>query len=992
MQGRPLHRGPAFSCSFLISVDFFYIACCGRLLFARFYVTLKIMGEINSNVPLWLKLKKEYIDDSFEDVLRYLRACLNFSSDDSFFQTTLELVRDRVGDLIEALAVPVTVQEEEADTNETKAFQARLLAAGILCGNLPREEDAAVCLMRIMAAMEPKYAAGLTALAAKCLSRQLYRIGVNWDDVVNFSPQLFAHKLLNNTSFEKGMVVDRQYGGYGCMLTVGGSLLVFPGTPRTSRAVSKHYATVLRIADAVDFKAPGNMKMSESEVQDIDCLDAFADDYTAIQRNVRTSSGTFSEYSDGDILEVRVLSTGNEGIEVESVDVSYGRVSGQLYTDSLNIMLYRRNDFAAALRPGDVLDAELHIRNGVCSFSVARTFLSFIVDDARRNIGTAVVAQALKFKSERTLWWTELGYPASTPKGQEYTVGHKAYLKFNKVGDNGFVYAMWARGYDEESDCTDMQKTKRECIEDFVNYSEEDVTGPEPLPISRAAVFNLLHLLYVCQKEERSPRVRYRTVCAMKIVAALLGDGVSEKYAGMLMKYIRNLICFARGDYRGMHPLRCDDETSGVFSRRSAIVDILMKYGEGGESETLDAIVSSSMGGVSNPADGILVRLAKLVQSCNRLEGIVPDSMRNIIKREIVRLLSIESESGEELEGENGVYLGLEDSQKEFKTSFVYPPDNNMRPFVKKQRLNVLKAVCAFLNSEAGGILYMGVSDLGYVVGLDEDLKYLSMNLDAYMRFIQDSARKAFGLDVLTHIDIKPMYDGRVVALRIEPYGYGVVELEGVPYVRVNNESREMTDKVRRNVRNRRRFSTRVRSVNSAAVAEAVDNGKRAIFHDYVSSSSGEVRDRLLEPFAIVAQDTAVWCWDVEAECNKVFYMNRAGNVEVLEEGWKCESRHEQGDMDIFRHTGSSAVKIAAELDMTAAVMLSQMFPESANQLHRQESGQWRLEAEVFGITGFGRFYMSMADHIKIISAPGLGDYVRNFVKSNLTRDYSRKY
>ena len=51
----------------------------------------------NSAMPLWLDIKKEYIDENFEGVLSYLQKRVkNTSLQDSFYQTTVNLLEDRV--------------------------------------------------------------------------------------------------------------------------------------------------------------------------------------------------------------------------------------------------------------------------------------------------------------------------------------------------------------------------------------------------------------------------------------------------------------------------------------------------------------------------------------------------------------------------------------------------------------------------------------------------------------------------------------------------------------------------------------------------------------------------------------------------------------------------------------------------------------------------------------------------------------------------------
>jgi predicted HTH transcriptional regulator len=121
-----------------------------------------------------------------------------------------------------------------------------------------------------------------------------------------------------------------------------------------------------------------------------------------------------------------------------------------------------------------------------------------------------------------------------------------------------------------------------------------------------------------------------------------------------------------------------------------------------------------------------------------------------------------------------------------------------MQPNVTLQAKNIFRVLCGFLNSESGGTLYIGVTDLGYVSGIGGDMSYLRMTeLDTYIRFIQDEAAKHFPVDVLSHFIIKPMFGNQVVSIRVEPYMGGIVEFDGKAFIRINNETREMNAKLK---------------------------------------------------------------------------------------------------------------------------------------------------------------------------------------------------
>ena len=60
-------------------------------------------------------------------------------------------------------------------------------------------------------------------------------------------------------------------------------------------------------------------------------------------------------------------------------------------------------------------------------------------------------------------------------------------------------------------------------------------------------------------------------------------------------------------------------------------------------SDVLDEIIDSNK-------DPLRVKIATLVQSCNRLEDVINRSMQNVIKREIIASLSVETEEDTDLE------------------------------------------------------------------------------------------------------------------------------------------------------------------------------------------------------------------------------------------------------------------------------------------------------------------------------------------------------
>lgn len=82
----------------------------------------------------------------------------------------------------------------------------------------------------------------------------------------------------------------------------------------------------------------------------------------------------------------------------------------------------------------------------------------------------------------------------------------------------------------------------------------------------------------------------------------------------------------------------------------------------------------------------------------------------------------------------------MEGLRTEFKTSIVYPA-NSMRLDVPEQTKVILKVIASFMNTD-GGTLYIGVSDEGYVRGLENDLRFFGRK-DHFDRHVHDNIRKS---------------------------------------------------------------------------------------------------------------------------------------------------------------------------------------------------------------------------------------------------------
>ena len=150
-------------------------------------------------------------------------------------------------------------------------------------------------------------------------------------------------------------------------------------------------------------------------------------------------------------------------------------------------------------------------------------------------------------------------------------------------------------------------------------------------------------------------------------------------------------------------------------------------------------------------------------------------------------------------------------------------------------------------------------------------------------------------------------------------------------------------------------------AVNVHALIEAIGEKRQVRLVDYASSHSGVVRDRLVEPFDFTTDYNQVWCYDLEDERNKLFKTMRIGRVEVLQEGWMAEEKHEKGFVDVFRFSGPERYRVKMELDVRARNFMVECFPLAEREMTMVEDGKWLLDTVVCGLMGVQSFELTVA-------------------------------
>ena len=177
----------------------------------------------------------------------------------------------------------------------------------------------------------------------------------------------------------------------------------------------------------------------------------------------------------------------------------------------------------------------------------------------------------------------------------------------------------------------------------------------------------------------------------------------------------------------------------------------------------------------------------------------------------------------------------------------------------------------------------------------------------------------------------------------------------------------------------------RANSLNVRELSDAIREEKAVVLRDYKSSHSGERRDRKVEPFAFTSNYIHVGCYDLEDGRCKTFAIARIGEVEVCPESWAHAPEHRRDELDVFRMPGQRHIPVRLQLDMMAANLLCEEYPLAEAELSPAAAdGSRILDTQVCALQGVGRFVLGLADHIRILDAPELRDYLTQFTQRYL--------
>lgn len=946
--------------------------------------------------PIWLDLKKEYVDDNFDALVTYLNNNRQVT-DDPFYATTLRLLRERVHDLIDQISSRPLYSENVPQ--EDLEFHVRLLGCYLL--TYPQANDripALLALLHELRILVPNCADGIINLVSKCLgNRGVAKVPFSYNDLAPFKKDIFAFRLCraDGVVFSNPAEVPAYYENKGCIWqTESGLTMAAPGAWPTG-TLPDNLVSSLDTNAGCRFATPrGTQLRNTTQIAEVS---NFSEQFMLDQGlPLKKTKKTLHGYSNGDKAVFTVSHIADGQIYLESVDPAYKKLSGQAVFSQPLLCGFQTDTLWKFVYVGDKINATVRdAENGVISFE--SELKEFLVESMRDEypVGSEVFAK-LKLKGKFYIWLSESGVSVTTFPVDDYEIGDMARLgilryedrnNYGKINCEIIAPATDEEFIEEYKEGFDDQRFRKEAIEAFVDSTvvPEYTKGQE----TRTVDFDVclmplvIRIFYTHQRTLPRPGERFRFLANAMALSRLIDDTLSLDFLRFSASYLRAIVSFASND--NIHDIELRNfeafaDSEAVVTRRE-VLDILKEYGTGEYSEKLQNAINEYAD--SNP---IISKLARLIQAANSIRDTLTPSTLNTLKREIVKNLSIETEEDVLIDSYGAQYLGIESQTVEFKTSMVYPPDNNMRPNQALQTHNVMKAICGFLNSSIGGTVYVGVNDQGYVSGLQDDFAYLhAQSFDSYVRLtIFDKCVSAFGKEVMNYIHIEPAFNEKVAMIRVDPFPFGVIELDKKAYLRVDRETREMTAAVRAQV-SLQKFRKDLDTASAIdQLRQARFSKRRAILHGYASSNSGTISDRLVEVFDVLEADGIVCCIDCADRERKTFKVSRVNYVEITDE--ECQDAHLYAPMEIdsMLFTGKEKADVSLRLDMYARNLLVEEFPRTVKKVVHdgKDTDSWYYTDSLFpaGIDTLARIYVSNADHIEILDAPEVEKQARTYL------------
>lgn len=985
---------------------------------------------MNEQPRFWLKVTPAYVVENFEALLRYV-AEYNYSDsepNDSDFNVTVDCLCTVANDLIErATAIPAESADEWSDFKPALAI--RIIAAALLSEN-KRGHDCHEYLLSLIYVLlrssdaHLKYNNRFINVIRNCALRaKIDKISLHFSDIFpdNFLEATLCARIAN---IEFLSVDDRCaiYSSLGSVIFKAGSVEVVPmntdGIEKHHNELSKEITLDCNISVS-EYKAKKNI----SDIETItDFLPILVNEFSSVKPPVKKK---LNDYVENDPLDVRITEIQGLRVLCESVDNDYNKISGKIYIDRGAVGI-TRDMLLSKLRPGNILPAIYKTSEG-CQFTLNHEEDDdFIEQYAKDYTGTSQGAIRNGQYLYGSKWLTECGLTVNildavlqnninitehNHAGAQLKVRIKECKRDakNNLVCNGDVLPESEQMLDNVDESlfynNALGNLTQNYIDFFTNgYADVYTTDSDfkyiIAPKSAIHALGLLILKAGKNAYTETTFTRLSNLAVALLLMKIAGREIDSDIARREFDYIKAIADFAMG--KSPIALKFNPsvsvETLPQTNEEENIVNILRDY-----SESRHVLKTSDM---------LLGEQASLVKELVHANNILIDKIDiaeiSRIKKQIVTRLGV-ADVYRDINHDR-TYYGIENSSLEFKISCAVPPKNRQtgseRADIEIQRFNILRTVCAFLNSPSGGDLLIGVNDEGYATGLDNDIDVLNRynfiaeptidRLGVYVKNSIDSAfisndRNTSGTAITSgcvSVNVEENDEHKhILRVKVIPYPYDVVKIQPryCPpdqkdvYIRSSATSVSLDKNGIRNLRIRKINALNKNEAKLACILEAIDNRKVIKLKNY--SSHNGLTDRKVEPHRIMSDQSALQAFDHSSRQMRLFKLSRISEIEPTDEKWKYASKHRSLRVDIFGMMESDNLPpetITLKMTDFALMLLKEEHPVESvepdlvkivrNTGVDSKTFPWIVSLTTFHPAGYTRFVRGLPEQIQQIS------------------------
>ena len=465
-----------------------------------------------------------------------------------------------------------------------------------------------------------------------------------------------------------------------------------------------------------------------------------------------------------------------------------------------------------------------------------------ILDEISKSIATRfhpgeyTYARLISKNKGSYRWVSEKGYPLYTVPSsfdtEDPEVDDIYMLRLTNVNRTGYVRAEIEEMAPEDMEI-DLQKAVAALVGYYVDERRPDSGEPSepeathhphseaPSMLSPEYVRQLIYLIDLYTESTDDHVLRFNLCQTARLLADMIDEQAIVAYYDRRILYLTELHHFI--NKRSVTVGVIDDASIERFPRlayaRTILSLLALDKDDPAAIDTLREGMQSERKQTADLARLLLIRL---------LAGDAYPDLYAEADAEVRSLLAVEEEEDPDGESEE-IDFGRETNTREFKSTIVFPPNNNLMPDVDRQMERILMAICGFLNAE-GGVLFIGVNDIGYPKGIEPDLTYLHANVDKYQLIIRNYIVKELGKDIngLIRFDFH-VFSGKTVCAISVPAYHEVVFYRDVVWQRQGNSTRPLDVPDIRLLKERRKNLRPALRITTPAFGEAKEEAEREV-------------------------------------------------------------------------------------------------------------------------------------------------------------------